>query len=60
MDPNNIPEYYDVIFDYQKEMSLVGKKTETTEGSDGKSTNTEMKISARKAFEEKTQKELSR
>ncbi len=26
VDPNNIPEYYNIVFDYQKQMSLVGRK----------------------------------
>jgi hypothetical protein len=32
VDPYNIPEYYDIVFDYEKEMSLVGKKIEGTKG----------------------------
>jgi hypothetical protein len=41
-------------------MSLVGKKMESPEGNQEGQVDTEMKISARRAFEEKTQKELSR
>jgi len=26
VDPDNIPEYYDIVFDYEKQMSLVGTK----------------------------------
>jgi hypothetical protein len=28
VDPNNISDYYDIVFDYEKQMSLVGKKVE--------------------------------
>lgn len=37
-------------------MSLVGKKLEKVNENQEENSNTEMKISARKAFEEKTQK----
>ena len=29
VDPNNIPDYYDIVFDFKKEMSLVGKQTQS-------------------------------
>ena len=28
VDPNNIPDYYNIVFDYEKEMSLVGRQIE--------------------------------
>lgn len=31
VDPNNIPEHYNIVFDYQKQMSLVGRQLEEGE-----------------------------
>lgn len=60
VDPNNIPEYYNIVFDYQKQMSLVGRKIQNPAGQGGgEEERGEMKISTRKAFEEKTQKQIS-
>lgn len=56
VDPNNIPDYYDVVFDFKKEMSLVGRQTQS-EGEE--ISESEMAISTRKAFEERSRKELS-
>lgn len=56
VDPNNIPDYYDIVFDYEKQMSLVGKKVEeeaSQKNKEGKSKG-DMSISTRRAFEEKT------
>jgi hypothetical protein len=51
VDPYNIPEYYNIVFDYEKEMSLVGKKVEGTEGKEAPQEGVvEMNISTKKAF----------
>ena len=48
VDTYNIPEYYDIVFDYEKQMSLVGTKTETSNSKN--QPKSEMNISTRKAF----------